>query len=233
MEQKEQETPEIPIAEAEEPTGDVTLESGAEGVDLASTARSPELETPAPGESGPVGDGEAIELLDQGVTEAEPAVAAAQPAPGAPKARPYRPTDDYVEGDRIHHAVWDATGVVKQRDPREQVFRVSVGGVDEPGRCHLIRVEFEKEVPASGGAKREVLLIADWHGRALEPGSTGGLRPTAAGTLMGLGEAAEERPAAPRARVPALPEIPEPEEALDEEEEEESTEEEEIEPVGI
>jgi hypothetical protein len=204
MEQKEQETPVIPVAQAQEPTGDVTQEPGAEGADLASTARSPEVEVPTTGEGVPV-----------------------------PEVRPYRPTDDYIVGERIYHPVWDATGVVTERDPREQVFHMAVGGVDEPGRCHLIRVQFEKEVPASGGAKREVLLIADWHGRSLETGGTMAPRPSAVETLMGLGETSEEPISSARTTLAGLPEIPELESDLEQEDLEDSEGEEDIQPIGI
>jgi len=226
MARKDNETPEIAASDVETPAGDVALEPGAEGADLASTARSPELEEPAPGEDGPVSEDTDV------IAAEETAAEAAEPA--EPKAKTYRPTEDYVEGDRVYHAVWDATGIVRHRDEREQIFRVSMGGVDEPGRCHLIRVEFEKDVPASGGARREVTLIADWRGRALEAGVSAP-PATATETLLGFPRTEEERPAAPRARTPALPEIPEPEETVELEDTAEETEDEEedVEQIGI
>jgi len=233
MEQKEQETPVIPVAQAQEPTGDVAQEPGAEGADLASTARSPEVEVPTTGEGVPVAEGEVVEQSGTGATEAAAAAGTEVANPSAPEVRPYRPTDDYIVGERIYHPVWDATGVVTERDPREQVFHMAVGGVDEPGRCHLIRVQFEKEVPASGGAKREVLLIADWHGRSLETGGTTAPRPSAVETLMGLGETSEEPISSARTTLAGLPEIPELESDLEQEDLEDSEGEEDIQPIGI
>jgi len=211
---------------AETPPGDVTLESGAEGADLAATASSPDLATPA-GAGTDEGAAEAT-AEEQGVHEAE-AAAAAQPRPDI---RRYRPSDDYSEGDWIYHPVWDAVGTVVRRDARERIFRLPVGRLEERVRCHLISVEFQKEVPASGGPRREVTLIADWRGKMFDVGAPAAKLPEP-GPLLELPAAGEERPAAARTR-PILPEIPEPEATLEADEfGEDETEEEDIEPVGI
>lgn len=154
----------------------------------------------------------------------------AEGAPGdsapqtAGEARRYRPTEDYAVGDRILHPVWNATGVVTYRDPREQVFRISIGRSEERGRCRVIRVQFEQEVPASGGPRREVTLIADWRGRPFEIGAPPP-QPEETGPILPLLGVAE-RPTAARGHAPLLPEIPEPEEIEEEEEIDDETQEE-------
>lgn len=224
MARKDEEMPEIPVGDAETPTGDVTLESGAKGDDLASTASSPALSVP------PVAEAPAEE--EGAEAEAAPAAAETAPeAPGEPQVRRYRPSEDYAEGDRIIHPIWNTVGVVVHRDPQERIFRIPIGRTEERGRCHLIRVEFDNDVPANGGPTREVTLIADWHGRPFEVGA-----PAPASALPEpeplLAAAEAERPA-PR-RMPALPEIPEPDEEFEEDEVvEEDPEDEENEPIGI
>jgi hypothetical protein len=215
MARQEDEMPEVPADEITTPTADTTLSETAEGDTLASEARSPELTVPAAGEAAPEESAE------------PPAVGA------APEARPYQPTEDYQEGDRIYHPVWAAVGVVTHRDPREQIFRMAVGRTEERGRCHLIRVQFDKEVPAQGGARQEVTLIADWRGRPLEvgaPPSRGLPEPEA---LTGAPHAEEEEAVSPRRLAPALPEIPEPDEELDLEGIDDEPDVEQIEPIGI
>ncbi|MBI3948209.1 MAG: hypothetical protein HY321_19990 [Armatimonadetes bacterium] len=229
MAREDEKAPEIAVEDAEQPRGDSTLEPGARGADLASAATSPTLSAPGASEAeaeteAPVPEPAAVEVP-----------ARADPSPGTElETRPYRPTEDYVVGDRIVHPIWNAAGVVTYRDPREQVFRIPIGRVEERGRCHLIRVEFEQEVPAAGGSRREVMLIADWRGRPFEVGAPARRAPE---PLLALPEV-PERPAAARSRAPLLPEIPEPEEEEEEEgateeSEEEESEEERVEPIGI
>lgn len=211
MAREDEETPEVPAEERAMPTADTTLEAGAEGTTQTSEARSPEPAAPPAGESAPA---QATESQ-----EAEPEV------------RTYQPTEDYQVGDRIFHPVWGAVGVVRERDPREQVFRASIGKREERGRCHLIRVEFEKEVPASGGPRQVVTLIADWRGQPFEVGVPQP-RPLPEPEVL-LGARAEEETAVLRGGAPALPEIPEPEEELGIEEPEEQTDVEEIDRIRI
>ncbi len=225
MAAKDENRPEALVDETETPTGDVTL-AGTKGADLASTARSPELAVPA-----------AAEAEDARVAGGTGKDAAPSENGGAHKgasgARPYRPSEDYAVGDHIFHPIWNVVGVVVDRESREQIFRLPVGRTEERGRCHMIKVEFEKDVPAAGGPRREVTLIADWHGRSFEVGAPPAPAVSAPESLAGLEAPAVERPAVARTR-PALPEIPDPDEELDVEDlEEEEPAEEDLDTIGI
>lgn len=204
MESLEQEASEILASEA----GDGTAEINSDDFGDGNTSAAFASEGAGSPENAATGAGAAVQA------ETASPMPAAEGTISEPRA--YRPTDDYTEGERIYHLVWDAIGVVKHRDPREHVFRVSVGGVDEPGRCNLIRVEFDKEVPATGGPKREVVLVANWRGRALAAGAPSAPR-TPVDTLKGFGDTEDDRPAGIRSKDSILPDIPvEPDEVVDE-----------------
>lgn len=211
MARKQEKTPE-PVEEMDILPDEEALEAVAEETEVTSAADDApafEAETAAEENGAVEGNGQAA----------------------GGKVRKYRPTEDYNEGDRIYHPIWNVEGVVTYRDPREQIFRTMLGRAEERGRCRMIRVQFEKDVPASGGARREVMLIADWHGHGFDVGPQPvKALPETESLLEGRETAREERPAA---RKPALPEIPDIEDEAEEDVEEDAPVEEEREAEEI
>ncbi|MDH7569231.1 MAG: hypothetical protein QHJ73_06560 [Armatimonadota bacterium] len=175
-------------------------------VDQAEAAPEANAEASVPESAG--------EAPSPGEENTAPGAASAEEA--RPPARRYRPVENYVEGERILHPVWNVEGTVRYREPRERVFRVSLGRAEERGRCHKIVVEFDEAVPTAQGPRREVALIADWHGRPFEVGEP--VAPQTEPEVLFARTPDAERPAS---RVPVLPDIPEPEPVEEEDEEEE------------